>query len=40
MKVNLYTKKNVLIYGAGEAGRQLAKSLENNSEFECNWFFR
>ena len=38
MKVNLYTKKNVLIYGAGEAGRQLAKSLENNSEFEVIGF--
>lgn len=31
-------KKNVLIYGAGVAGRQLLNSLENNSEFEVIGF--
>ena len=31
-------KKNVLIYGAGNAGRQLLTSLENNNEFEVVGF--
>ncbi len=31
-------KKNILIYGAGNAGRQLLTSLENNSEFEVIGF--
>ncbi len=31
-------KKNVLIYGAGEAGRQLLTSLENNLEFKVVGF--
>jgi len=31
-------KKNVLIYGAGNAGRQLLTSLENNTEFEVIGF--
>ncbi len=31
-------KKRVLIYGAGSAGRQLASSLENNSEFKIEGF--
>lgn len=31
-------KKNVLIYGAGSAGRQLLTSLENNSEFKIAGF--
>ena len=32
------TKKRLLIYGAGIAGRQLATSLENSSEFEVVGF--
>ena len=32
------TKKNVLIYGAGEAGSQLCISLENNPEFKVIGF--
>ena len=31
-------KKNVLIYGAGEAGRQLVIALENNLEFKIIGF--
>ena len=31
-------KKNVLVYGAGEAGRQLVNSLENNTEFNVVGF--
>ena len=31
-------KKNILIYGAGDAGRQLLTSLENNSEFKIVGF--
>ena len=31
-------KKNVLIYGAGDAGRQLVIALENNPEFEVIGF--
>ncbi len=31
-------KKNVLVYGAGEAGRQLVMSLENSFEFEVVGF--
>ena len=33
-----FRKKNVLIYGAGEAGRQLFVSLENNLEFKVIGF--
>ena len=31
-------KKNILIYGAGEAGRQLANALENSHEFKVLGF--
>ena len=31
-------KKNILIYGAGDAGRQLAVSLENSNEFNVKGF--
>ena len=31
-------KKNVLVYGAGEAGKQLVNSLENNTEFNVVGF--
>ena len=31
-------KKNILIYGAGEAGRQLVIALENSLEFK--WFYQ
>tara|TARA_Y100000816_G_scaffold292628_1_gene289292 strand:- start:2694 stop:4619 length:1926 start_codon:yes stop_codon:yes gene_type:complete len=34
----MYNKKNVLIYGAGEAGRQLAVALENSFEFKVQGF--
>ena len=34
----VYKKKNVLIYGAGEAGRQLVISLENSPEFKVIGF--
>ena len=34
----LDNKKNVIIYGAGDAGRQLVVALENNSEFEVVGF--
>ncbi len=33
-----YNKKKVLVYGAGEAGRQLVISLENNPEFKVIGF--
>ena len=33
-KKNQHSKKNILIYGAGDAGRQLLISLENNFEFK------
>ena len=33
-----YNKKNVLVYGAGDAGRQLVLSLENNLEFKVKGF--
>jgi FlaA1/EpsC-like NDP-sugar epimerase len=33
-------KNNVLIYGAGCAGRQLLTSLESNIRDESCWFFR
>tara|TARA_B100000575_G_C23125234_1_gene651844 strand:- start:525 stop:2465 length:1941 start_codon:yes stop_codon:yes gene_type:complete len=36
--INSKLKKKVLIYGAGNAGRQLLTSLENNSEFEVVGF--
>ena len=35
---NLKNKKNVLIYGAGNAGRQLLISLENNTEMRAAGF--
>ena len=35
---NSKNKKNVLIYGAGSAGRQLLNSLENNSEMKVVGF--
>ena len=31
-------KKNILIYGAGDAGRQLANALENSHEFKVSGF--
>ena len=31
-------KKNVLVYGAGEAGRQLVSSLKNNPKFKVTGF--
>ena len=33
-----FLKKNVLVYGAGEAGRQLVISLENSPEFKVVGF--
>ncbi len=33
-----YNKKNVMIYGAGQAGRQLSIALENNPEFKVVGF--
>jgi|TARA_B100001964_G_scaffold191325_1_gene213664 FlaA1/EpsC-like NDP-sugar epimerase len=38
MIVKFSKKKNVLVYGAGEAGRQLVNSLENNTEFKVVGF--
>ena len=38
MKYKSSDKKNVLIYGAGEAGSQLVISLENNPEFKVVGF--
>ena len=38
MNVKSSNKKNVLVYGAGEAGRQLVISLENNPEFKVIGF--
>ncbi len=38
MKVENSKKKNVIIYGAGEAGRQLILSLEGNPEFKIIGF--
>ena len=35
---NFKNKKNVLIYGAGNAGRQLLTNLENNSEMKVVGF--
>ena len=32
------SKKNILVYGAGEAGRQLVVSLKNNPEFNVKGF--
>jgi len=34
MKTKISNKKNVLIYGAGEAGRQLINSLKTNSKYK------
>ncbi len=33
MEAKVSNKKNILVYGAGEAGRQLVISLKNNPEF-------
>jgi FlaA1/EpsC-like NDP-sugar epimerase len=33
-----YKKKNAMIYGAGDAGRQLLSALENNREFKVKGF--
>jgi len=38
MAFNLVNKKNVLIYGAGEAGKQLANSLKKNPQFKVVGF--
>ena len=38
MRVKYSKKKNILVYGAGEAGRQLVTSLENNPEFKVIGF--
>ena len=38
MKVKSSKKKNVLVYGAGEAGKQLVISLQNNPEFKVIGF--
>mgnify|MGYP000509821265 CR=1 FL=1 len=38
MRVKYSKKKNILVYGAGEAGRQLVASLENNPEFKVIGF--
>ena len=38
MKKNKNLKKNVLIYGAGDAGRQLVVALENSHEFKVVGF--
>ena len=38
MATKISNKKNVFIYGAGEAGRQLVNSLENNQEFNVVGF--
>ena len=37
-KIRIPSSKNILIYGAGEAGRQLAMSLKENSKFIVNGF--
>ena len=37
MRVNIL-KKKYIVYGAGEAGRQLVTSLENNPEFKVIGF--
>ena len=34
MKTKTSNKKNVLVYGAGEAGRQLINSLKTNSKYK------
>ena len=33
-----FNKKNILIYGAGQAGRQLADTIKNISEFRLVGF--
>ncbi len=38
MRSNPLNKKNVLVYGAGEAGKQLVASLKNNPEFKAIGF--
>ena len=37
-KLNFRNKKNVLIYGAGDAGRQLVIALENSPKFNVSGF--
>ena len=34
MKTKTSNKKNILVYGAGEAGNQLINSLKNNPKFK------
>ena len=34
MDIKTYNKKNILVYGAGEAGSQLINSLKNNPKFK------
>ena len=36
--IKSFTKKNVLVYGAGDAGRQLVTALENSTEFRVIGF--
>ena len=38
MNTKSLNKKNVIVYGAGEAGKQLVKSLKNNLEFKVVGF--
>ena len=38
MKIKINNKTNVLVYGAGEAGKQLVASLEKNFEFKVVGF--
>ena len=38
MRINHSTKKKVLVYGAGEAGKQLVVSLEHNPKFKVIGF--
>ena len=38
LKYKNFNKKNVLIYGAGEAGRQLVIALENSPKFNVLGF--
>ena len=38
MKIKINNKTNVLVYGAGEAGKQLVASLEKNFEYKVVGF--
>ena len=38
MKNKSLNKRKVLVYGAGEAGKQLVNSLKNNPEFKVIGF--